>query len=56
MQTRCEVVERKTTIVESHYGSFSFFFFILFGGGGNCGRTLMGIGREEGVERVSSRV
>lgn len=27
MQTRCEVVERKTTIVESHYGSFSFFFF-----------------------------
>lgn len=33
MQTRCEVVERKTTIVESHYGSFSFFFFILLGEG-----------------------
>lgn len=36
---------------------FPFFFFLFFfGGGGNCGRTLMGIGREEGVERVSSRV
>lgn len=34
MQTRCEVVERKTTIVESHYGSFSFFFFYSFLGEG----------------------
>lgn len=34
MQTRCEVVERKTTIVENHYGSFSFFFFLFFLGEG----------------------
>lgn len=33
MQTRCEVVERKTTIVESHYGSFSFFFLFFLGEG-----------------------
>lgn len=43
MQTRCEVVERKTTIVESHYGSFSFFFFfILFWGRGKLWENFDG--------------